>query len=198
VALGLVALAIASFAASLLVPFPQFPLEPVRPLTPPERVVAVVSTMATTLRLTHPNFLLSSSFWVGFGWLDTMPGPSFQALLVLLVGAALCALLLRIARRGDGRRLLWLGVLGVGGTASLVLYALSTQRMPTALQGRYLIGWYLAFLAVVGTALAAPGPSSPRGVAGALVSDAWRAALLLAVAGPVHLYCLAFLLRRYF
>ena len=77
-------------------------------MTAPERVVAVVGTMATMFRLADPNFLLSSTFWVGFGWLDTMPGPPFQALLVLLVGLALCALLLRIARRGEGRRLLWL------------------------------------------------------------------------------------------
>ena len=65
-----------------------------------------------------------------------------------------------------------------------------------ALQGRYLIGWYLAFLAVVGTALALDHRSSqgrPPGPAGAE-----RAALLLAVAGSIHVYCLSFMLRRYF
>jgi hypothetical protein len=127
-----------------------------------------------------------------------MPSAPFQALLVLLVGVALCALLLRIARRGEVRRLLWLVVLAAGGIASLVLYALSTQGMPMALQGRYLIGWYLAFLAVVGTALALEYRPPSRIGAAPVPSDAWRAALLLAVAGPIHVYCLSFMLRRYF
>jgi hypothetical protein len=198
VALGLFALVVVSFVASLLVPFPQLPLEPKHPMTAPERVVAVVGTMATLFRLADPNFLLSSTFWVGFGWLDSMPGPPFQALLVLLVGLALCALLLRIAWRGERRRLLWLLVLAGGSVASLVLYALSTQEVPMALQGRYLIGWYLAFLAVVGTALALDYRSPPRAGADPVPSGTWRAAVLLAVAGSIHAYCLSFMLRRYF
>jgi hypothetical protein len=194
VALGLLALVFVSFVGSLFLPFPQLPLEPTYPLTSPERVVAVVGTMATMFRLANPNFLLSSTFWVGFGWLDTMPSAPFQALLVLLVGVTLCVLLLRIARQGEGRRLLWLAVLGAGSLASLVLYTLSTQGLPMALQGRYLIGWYLTFLAVVGTALALEGRSASRAAA----ARSWRAVFLLAVAGSIHLYCLSFMLRRYF
>lgn len=167
-------------------------------MTAPERVVAVVGTMATMFRLVDPNFLLSSTFWVGFGWLDTMPGPTFQALLVLLVGVCVCALLLRVALRGEGRRLLWLAALAAGSLASLVLYTLSTQGSPMALQGRYLIGWYLTFLAVAGTALALDGRPAPRACVEAPSSGAWRAALLLAVAGSIHCYCLGFMLRRYF
>jgi hypothetical protein len=197
-ALGLFALVLVSFAVSLLVPFPQLPLEEPRPLTAPERVTAVVGTMATMFRLADPNFLLSSTFWVGFGWLDTMPGPPFQGLLVLLVGLALCALLLRIARLGEGRRLLWLAALAAGSLGSLVLYTLSTQGMPMALQGRYLIGWYLTFLAVVGTALALDYRSPSYAGADMLPSGALRACLLLAVAGAIHVYCLSFVLRRYF
>jgi hypothetical protein len=197
-ALGLLALVLVSFAASLLVRFPQLPLQPTRALTALERVIAVVGTMATTFRLADPNFLLSSTFWVGFGWLDTMPRPPFQALLVLLVGVALCALLQRIARQGAGRQLLWLVALGVGGTAALVLYALSTQGLPMALQGRYLIGWYLSFLAVVGTALVLDYRSPSHAGSDTLRPGAGRAALLLAVAGSIHAYCLAFMLRRYF
>jgi hypothetical protein len=197
-ALGVFALVLVSFAASLLVPFPQLPLEPKHPMTAPERVITVVGTMATMFRLTDPNFLLSSTFWVGFGWLDTMPGPAFQALLVLLVGVALCGLLLRIARNDEGRRLLWLVVLGAGSVGSLVLYTLSTQATPTALQGRYLIGWYLTFLSVVGTALALDYGSSRRADESTTPSAAGRAALLLALAGSIHLYCLTFMLRRYF
>jgi hypothetical protein len=197
-ALGLVALVLVSLAASLLVAYPQLPLEPKHPLTAPERVIAVLGTMATMFRLADPNFLLSSTFWVGFGWLDTMPRPPFQSFLVLLVGLALCALLLHIARHGEGRRLLWLFVLAGGGGASLVLYALSTQAMPMALQGRYLIGWYLAVLAVVGTTLALDHRPPSRADAAPVLSGIWRATLLLALAGSIHVYCLAFVLRRYF
>ena len=67
-----------------------------------------------------------------------------------------------------------------------------------ALQGRYLIGWYLTFLAVVGTALALDYRSPSRAGADPVPSGTWRAALLLAVAGSIHVYCLSFMLRRYF
>ena len=67
-----------------------------------------------------------------------------------------------------------------------------------ALQGRYLIGWYLAFLAVVGTALALDHRSPSPAGADVFPSGAWRAAFLLAVAGSIHVYCLSFMLRRYF
>jgi hypothetical protein len=197
-ALGLAALVLVSLAASLLVTYPQLPLEPKHALTASERVIAVLGTMATMFRLVDPDFLLSSTFWVGFGWLDTMPRPPFQSFLVLLVGLALCALLLHIARHGEGRRLLWLFVLAGGGGASLVLYALSTQGMPMALQGRYLIGWYLAVLAVVGTTLALDHRPPSRADAAPVPSGIWRAGLLLALAGSIHVYCLVFVLRRYF
>ena len=59
--------------ARCFVSYPQLELEPKHALTAPERVAAVLATMATMFRLSEPNFLLSSSFWVGFGWLDTMP-----------------------------------------------------------------------------------------------------------------------------
>ncbi len=195
---GLALLVVFSFVASLLVPFPQLPLEPTHPLTTSERLIAVVGTMVTMFRLTDPNFLLSSTFWVGFGWVDTLPGPLFQALLALLVGAASCALLRHVARQGGGRRLAWLVALAAGSLASLVLYTLSTQGLPMALQGRYLIGWYLTFLAVVGTALALERRAASRTGADPLRSGAVRAALFLAVAGSIHVYCLTFVLRRYF
>ena len=67
-----------------------------------------------------------------------------------------------------------------------------------ALQGRYLIGWYLTFLAVVGTALALDHRSTSPAGTGVLPSGAVRAAFLLAVAGSIHVYCLSFMLRRYF
>ncbi len=197
-ALGLAALVLASLAGSLLLPYPQLPLAPLRPLTAPERVVAVVGTMATGFRLAQPNFLLASSFWVGFGWLDTMPKAPFQALLVAAVAAACVALLLHIGLREQVRHGLWLLILSGGAVASLVLYTLSTQDLPMALGGRYLIGWYLPVLAVIGTALTLDHRSSARVVDSSPPSGTWRAVGLLALAGSIHVYCLAFILRRYF
>ncbi len=192
---GVVAVVL-SLAGSLFLSYPQLPLEPARPLTALERVAAILATMATMFRLDQPNFLLASSFWVGFGWLDTMPGRLFQALLVALVALSLVLLLLRVAHDRAVRRFAWLLVLGAGGVVSLVLYSLLTQDLPLALGGRYLIGWYLCVLAVVGAGLTLDGGSSgpselPR-------SGAGRAAILLGLAGSIHLYCLSFILRRYF
>jgi hypothetical protein len=190
----LLALAVVlSLLGSLVFSYPQLPLEPAHPLTAAERVRAVLQTTATMFRLAEPSFLLASSFWVGFGWLDTIPGPAFQGLLVALVAAALTKLLLEIARHAQVRRFLWLLLLGSGAIAAIVLYTLSTQGMVAALQGRYLIGWYLAVLPVIGAVLVLD-PGNPTSGA----TEGKRAALLLALAGGIHVYCLSFVLKRYF
>jgi hypothetical protein len=72
-----------------------------------------------------------------------------------------------------------------------------TQNLLAALQGRYLIGWYLAFLSLAATWLAGigsneVGPATPA-------TTAWmRSAVPLLIAGGIHAYCLTFILRRYF
>jgi hypothetical protein len=197
-ALTLVGLVLISLAGSLFLDYPQLDLEPKRALAAAERVAAVLATTGTMFRLREPNFLLSSSFWGGFGWLDTMPGPAFQAVLVALVACALVLLLRHVARHEQARRLLWLVILGVGGAVALVLYTLSTQSLPKALHGRYLIGWYLCLLSVIGTALALDLRSGGPGSTAAPPSGTVRAAVALVVAGSIHTYCLFFILRRYF
>jgi hypothetical protein len=99
----------------------------------------------------------------------------------------------RMACHHDVRRFLWLLTLAAGALASLVLYTLATQVTPIALGGRYLIGWYLPPLAVLGSVLSV-GPS--RTAAGAAGSG--RAAAFLALAGAIHVYCMCFILSRYF
>ena len=91
----------------------------------------------------------------------------------------------------------WLLVLALGGAGSLVLYVLATQVAPIALSGRYLIGWHLSILAVIGTALVF-GPRGEAGSGAAVRGGQARAALLLALAGSCHVYCLCFILQRYF
>jgi hypothetical protein len=186
---------LSSLALSLVVPYPQLPFEWTHPLPAPERIRVVLSSMAGLYRLVRPDYLLASTFWVGFGWLDTMPGALFQGLLTALVAAAVVALLAQLARRPDARRIAWLAAIALGAAASLTVYAVSMIGRPTTLVGRYLIGWYLAWLAVAAGGLALDArPASGDSDA----SGARRAALLLLVAGGIHTYCLAFVLRRYF
>ena len=195
-ALALAGFVLLSLAGSLLVSYPQLELEPRRALTAPERVTAVLATMATMFRLREPNFLLSTSFWVGFGWLDTSPKPWFQVGLTLVVACALVLLLRHVAQRGAARRLLWLVLLTAGGAIALVFYTLTTQ-VAKPLHGRYLIGWYLCLLAVIGSVLTLDLRSPATAGAGP-PSGAARAAFLLATAGLIHVYCLCFILARYF
>jgi hypothetical protein len=193
---GAAAIAVlSSLALSLVVPYPRLPFEWTHPLTAPERVRVVLSSMAGLYRLAQPDYLLASTFWVGFGWLDTMPGALFQGLLTALVAAAVVALLVDLARRPDARRVAWLVMIGLGAVGSLAVYAVSTLGRPTTLVGRYLIGWYLAWLAVAAGGLAidwSPASADHDG------RGSWRAALLAVVTGGVHVYCLCFVLRRYF
>jgi hypothetical protein len=185
-----------SFVGSLLVSYPVLPLSPATPLSATERVAAVLGSMATVFRLTQPDFLLVSSFWVGFGWLDTMPGAGFQSLLVVLVALALGTLVVATAQRQEARRLAWLAIVHLGATFALLLYTLATQTVPIALGGRYLIGWYLPVLCVIGAVLTLG--SRTQAPDGRRAAGAVRAAALLAVVGPIHVYCLCFILKRYF
>jgi hypothetical protein len=191
-ALGLAGLIVVSLVASLFLPLPQIALEPPRPLTLDERLRDVLGTTATLFRLREPNFLLGTSFWLGFGWLDAIPGGLTEPLLVLLTSAATLALLVQLARRPDPRRMAWLAMLGAGGFGAMALYTIVTQSLPMALHGRYLIGWYLVFLTIAACGLAGldrEGRGAP---------PRWLPGALLVVAGSIHAYCLCFILRRYF
>jgi hypothetical protein len=69
-----------------------------------------------------------------------------------------------------------------------------------ALQGRYLIGWYLPVLSVIGTGVVLTEPRMAMVVQGPLtiVGRIPRPAALLALCALVHTYCLCFILGRYF
>jgi hypothetical protein len=189
---------IGSPVCSLVLHYPHLPLEPRHPMGVGERVAAVLATMATLFRLASPNFLLATSFWVGFGWLDAIPGPTFQALLVALTAVATVGLLRALSNPPQLRRLAWAAWLATGGVVALVLYTVVTQDLPMALQGRYLIGWYLVFLTLAGSWLAGVSPSRPAADAGPRLPAWLQPALLLSLAVGIHAYCLAFILRRYF
>jgi hypothetical protein len=187
---------VVSLVGSLFLRYPHLPLEPRHAMSVGERVTAVLATMATAFRLRDPNFLLATTFWVGFGWLDAIPGPILQALLILLAAASTVGLLNALSRPPQLRRLFWLLALAGGGLLALVLYTVVTQGLPMALQGRYLIGWYLVFLTVAGCWVTGlePGAGEPAEAGGLRRVRP----LLLAIAGGIHVYCLTFILRRYF
>ncbi len=200
VAAAAAAAVVLSLLGSLFLRYPQLPTETTYFMPVGERLAAALATMVTMFRLTEPNFLLASSFWVGFGWLDTLPGPRFQGLLIALAAVALVLLLLQLGREREVRRVAWLAAVAVGAVVSLVLYTAWTQDRTSTLVGRHLVGWYLVVLAVIGTGLTFDRWTSGGGggESGGAAPGAGRAALLLVVAGGVHVYCLWFVLQRYF
>lgn len=156
--------------------------------------IQVASTLATMFRWTRPSMLLESSFWVGFGWLDTIPPAPFTAMLVTVTGASVIGLLVHIARHREVRLLAVLTVLAIGGTATIAGYVYLSYAIHTSVHGRYLLGWYLTLLAVCWTW---PAIAPPRQMAG---PGRWpsRVTWQLITAGFVHAYAMRFVLQRYF
>lgn len=153
----------------------------------------VAGAALTSFRLTRPGLLLSSSFWVGFGWLDTIPGPTFVGFLVAATAVAWIGLLLHIARQADVSRFAALAIMGLGLVVTFAGYTYASYAALTNLHGRYLLGWYLTMIAIFWTWPAiAPSRSTAPG-------SPWRRSMVLsAVIVFVHAYSLTFILRRYF
>jgi hypothetical protein len=182
-----------SLAGSLVVHYPSLPFVPIpNPYPAAEYMRRALTTFATVFRLRDPDFLTFSSFWAGFGWNDTIPPAPFLIGLAAALAAAVVSLLLYFRRRDEPRPPAFLAAFVTGVFASLVLYAIAIHRLPMNMTGRYLAGWHLAVAALAGSAAAlarAPGSRA------ALVP---RTVAFLLAAGAVHVYCLAFILRRYF
>ena len=152
----------------------------------------VAGAALTSFRLTRPGMLLSSSFWVGFGWLDTIPGTTFVGFLVVLTAIAVIALLIHIAWAPAVRRFVALSIIVAGLLVTLAGYTYSSYAAATNLHGRYLIGCYLCAVAIAWTwpALARTHTDRPWLPA--------RGFVLSAIVIAVHAYSLCFILRRYF
>lgn len=182
--------------ASLVVEMPRltrlvFTRVSVPPLVP--YVADVLAVFSTSVRLRHPDFFLSTSFWGAFGWTETQLPSGMVTALVGLFGALAVLLLVRVGRSRDVRKTIWIMLLWAGSFGAVVLYAVSSHYLYRNLHGRYLVGLYLSGLAVVLTAslrlpAAVPDPDGPRGAG-------------LAVAGllaAIHAVALAVVLCRYF
>jgi hypothetical protein len=177
---------------SLFVSFPT--LRNVDSKSPPEVAEYLKETVLAALgmfRLQRPDFMTSTSFWVGFGWLDTIPPDWLTVTLTTLTALALMALLVWFALHHSIRGLAWLATIGVGWLLTLTLYAITVLTYSPPLHGRYLIGLYLSVLPVCWSVLMLEH------------SRDWRPAvvqwsLFFGVSMAVHAYSLSFILRRYF
>jgi hypothetical protein len=156
----------------------------------------VVWVALTGPRLVDHDFMLGSSFWAGFGWLDAIPGNGFITLVVLLAAAGAVAILVHTGRTRHSRRAAWIVMSGVGALATLVAYAVSCFYLARSVHGRYLIGLCLAGLAVGWSAIGLLPRSQWRG-RWQRVQAGREAVLLLLVAG-IHAYALRFILLRYY
>jgi hypothetical protein len=186
---GLAAAVAISLAASLIVDYPELATR--ETASPPDvrtYVERVLTVGMTSLRLRHPDLLLSTSFWGGFGWIDAVLPPGLVVTLTAIVAAGVILTGLSIARRRNVRQTIGILVLGAGGTAALAAYAVSNYFVNRNLHGRYLVGLYLATLLA---ALTIP----------ILQGERWQGAVRAVVVGAVvliHAYALPFVLLRYF
>ncbi len=184
-----------SLLGSLLLRYPSLPLVPIpNPYPTAEYVGRAAAALLTALRLREPDFLTFSSFWGGFGWLDTIPPAPFLVGLSIALAAAVVGLLLHLRRADDPRPPAFLLALGAGAAASVVLYGIAIHRLPMNMTGRYMASWHIALAAVAGSA-AALWDERPSCLAAVPFP---RTAWLLLVAGGMHAYSLGFILRRYF
>lgn len=175
--------------------FVRFPiLQPVgagaRPAVPDYLGTVMLSTLGF-FRLRHADHLLSSSFWAGFGWLDTIPPDWFICTLGALTGAALIGLLLHVRANREAVHVVILTVAFAGFVATLMAYAFITLSAAPDLHGRYLVGLYLCILPICWSLPALKAANA---------DSLWRfrSPVLFAMCPAVHAYSLSFILHRYF
>lgn len=201
--LGLRALCLLTAAAivgtltwSLVTRFPVLAtLETARPASATRYVTEVLVVALTGLRLWNHDFLLSTSFWGGFGWVDTIPPVWFISLVVLLHALVGVVLLIRLACADEWRRPAWLGILAAGWTTALGLYAVASYILDRNVHGRYLVGLYLIALAVAWCAASLGTAGRPPW---ARVEPARIARFMLITAACLHAFAFHVILTRYF
>jgi len=150
----------------------------------------VLLSAATFFRGRHHDFLLSTSFWAAFGWLDTMPA-GLDTLFVTASACLVVAAAWRFATAATVASLLRAGILLAGFVVALLCYAAFTMLLTPDLHGRFLVGLYLIALAgTYGVALRVPGAAdTARPLITSLMYVAW---------GAAHGYSLYTIVTRYF
>lgn len=137
-------------------------IEPPAPeMSPLNYIWQVLKTFIANFGMGYPDFYLSTSFWLGFGWLDVFRIGYFAYLIKVLplLGLSLTFLAL-VHKRGMGP-LPWI----LGGAIGIAFYlsalAVGALEKQINLHGRYMIGLYL-FLLVVSFARSSEFLSSER------------------------------------
>ena len=150
----------------------------------------VLLSAVTFFRGRYHDFLLSTSFWAAFGWLDTRPA-GLDTLFVTASACLVVAAAWRFATAATVASMLRAGVLLAGFVAALLCYAAMTMLLSPDLHGRFLVGLYLiALVGTYGVALRLRGPAdTARPLITSLTYVAW---------GAAHGYSLYTIVTRYF
>lgn len=181
---------VASLVGSLLIDYPV--LETVSLSAPPPiaRYLGSATLSALTWpRLRHHDFLLSTSFWGAFGWLDRLLPEWAITVCVTASSVAVIALLVSASRRRDAVLMKSLAVIALGAVASFLAYVVVTLKTSPDVHGRYLLGLYLCVLVVISTV--SVSDDSPG-------SGGWRNAMHVGIPILGHALTFAFVISRYF
>jgi len=153
-----------------------------------EAIAQILPPMLAWTRFGRPDVLTSATFWGGFGWLEKLLPEGLVSALAGASGLALAALLAWVGWRRSGRALFWLACAAAGYVISAIAYAYTARLIFTDVHGRYLLGLYLAALAIAWSAVArwsedarvlTPARVTVIACAGALALHAWTLTYLL-------------------
>ena len=158
-------------------------------------VMQAVATAATPFRLRDPDFLMSTTFWGAFGWVDTILPDVVLGMLSISGAFAAVVMLRRIAVRKDVRRFCWLVAILVGFFGTVAVYAAAVFWTAPDLHGRYLIGPYLVAIMLVWSP--ALGFDSSPGAPTNSACD-WVARIAWSMLGVGHACALVTIVTRYF
>jgi hypothetical protein len=190
-----------SMTVSIFIQYPAAPAPDQAHVLAPGRYVAEMLLAGLTMfRFGHPDFMTSTSFWSGFGWLDTLLPERMVTGLAVGTGVALLVTLLWIARASRGPAGAYFFLLMVGlvaafaATAFGVIRAMpaSAQEESASLHGRYLLGVYICLVSLCWHCL----PRISGGMARRPREIVLTACGFLSVA--IHTFALVTILNRYF
>jgi hypothetical protein len=168
------------------------PLEGMRLTSLDQTIREILPPLLAWTRFGRPDVLTSATFWGGFGWLEKLLPEGLVSTLAGASGLALAALLAWVGSRRSGRALFWLACAAAGYVISAIAYAYTARLIFTDVHGRYLLGLYLAVLAIAWSAVARWSDNARVLTAGRITVVAFAGALAL------HAWTLGYLLAYYF
>jgi hypothetical protein len=179
-------------AASAFIALPTLPpMEVMTYDTLDGYVTQVLVVFITSLRLTNIDFLMFSSFWSGFGWLDTMLPTAWLAVLAAGSALGLAVGLGDLFRARAYRRLAWTLALLVGALGSLVALGLAGGMMNRNVHGRYLIGMYVPLIVLAWSGWS--GLAARPGLTGTLARAVLAVGLVI-----LQTFVFVFVMARYY